>query len=66
MLALGIDARRLRGTMPRPGPRGPGSDPPSREKGQVAQLVEHLTENQGVAGSSPALPTTDPSHGERA
>ena len=27
--------------------------------GQVAQLVEHRTENPGVAGSSPALPTMD-------
>src|SRR5262249_31896260 len=27
-------------------------------QGQVAQQVEHLTENQGVAGSTPALPTT--------
>ena len=25
--------------------------------GQLAQLVEHLTFNQGVAGSNPALPT---------
>ena len=29
----------------------------SRE-GQIAQLVEHRTENPGVAGSIPALPTT--------
>ena len=27
--------------------------------GQLAQLVEHLTFNQGVAGSNPALPTTE-------
>ena len=27
-------------------------------KGQIAQLVEHRTENPGVAGSIPALPTT--------
>lgn len=27
--------------------------------GQVAQLAEHRTENPGVAGSSPALPTMD-------
>ena len=26
--------------------------------GQIAQLVEHRTENPGVAGSIPALPTT--------
>lgn len=26
-----------------------------RESGQVAQLVEHLTENQGVGGSTPSL-----------
>ena len=31
----------------------------SRDTGQVAQLVEHGTENAGVAGSTPALPTTD-------
>src|SRR5262245_44622671 len=28
--------------------------------GQIAQLVEHVTENHGVAGSTPALPTTAP------
>ena len=28
------------------------------KKGQIAQLVEHRTENPGVAGSIPALPTT--------
>ena len=27
------------------------------EEGQVAQLVEHLIEAQGVAGSNPALST---------
>ena len=26
--------------------------------GQVAQLVEHLTENQGVGGSIPSLATS--------
>ena len=29
----------------------------SRSSGQVAQLVEHVTENHGVAGSIPALAT---------
>jgi hypothetical protein len=29
-------------------------------KGQVAQLVEHVTENHGVAGSIPALATRFP------
>ncbi len=27
------------------------------DHGQVAQLVEHLTENQGVGGSNPSLAT---------
>lgn len=31
---------------------------PRRVRGQVAQLVEHLTENQGVGGSTPSLATT--------
>ena len=30
----------------------------SENPGQVAQLVEHLTENQGVGGSIPSLATT--------
>ena len=30
--------------------------------GQVAQLVEHWTENPGVAGSTPALSTYDPAY----
>ena len=30
----------------------------SRSRGQVAQLVEHVTENHGVAGSIPALATS--------
>jgi hypothetical protein len=30
--------------------------------GQVAQLVEHRTENPGVAGSIPALSTVRPGH----
>ena len=30
----------------------------SRGRGQVAQSVEHRTENAGVAGSIPALATT--------
>ena len=29
----------------------------TRSSGQVAQLVEHLTENQGVGGSIPSLAT---------
>ena len=29
-----------------------------KKNGQIAQLVEHRTENPGVAGSIPALPTT--------
>ena len=29
----------------------------SRPNGPLAQLAEHLTFNQGVAGSSPARPT---------
>ena len=29
----------------------------SSQNGQVAQLVEHVTENHGVAGSIPALAT---------
>jgi hypothetical protein len=29
-------------------------------RGQVAQLVEHVTENHGVTGSIPVLPTTHP------
>ena len=33
----------------------------SRSSGQVAQLVEHVTENHGVAGSIPAL-ATKPTH----
>ena len=33
------------------------------KKGQIAQLVEHRTENPGVAGSIPALPTTLPYSG---
>ena len=33
----------------------------SRSSGQVAQLVEHVTENHGVAGSIPAL-ATKPDH----
>lgn len=32
---------------------------PFRVRGGVAQLVEHATENRGVAGSSPALATKD-------
>jgi hypothetical protein len=32
---------------------------PFRAPGEVAQLVEHTTENRGVAGSNPAL-ATDP------
>ncbi len=35
----------------------PPFDAPSRRCGQVAQLVEHLTENQGVGGSTPSLAT---------
>jgi hypothetical protein len=31
----------------------------TRGRGQVAQLVEHVTENHGVAGSIPALATND-------
>lgn len=46
----------------------PTTDNPRPSRGQVAQLVEHLTENQGVAGSSPALPTTPTAwgHGQAA
>ena len=35
----------------------PGSAPLEIPAGQVAQLVEHRTENAGVAGSIPALAT---------
>ena len=52
---------------PRPAPHAisPGSPAPaslplrgrSRVPGEVAQLVEHTTENRGVAGSNPALAT---------
>lgn len=33
---------------------------PFRPRGQIAQLVEHRTENPGVAGSIPALATQKP------
>src|SRR4051794_24130774 len=41
----------MRGTVARGGP----SPPKISERGEVAQLVEHTTENRGVAGSIPAL-----------
>src|SRR3954464_477443 len=33
--------------------------------GEVAQLVEHTTENRGVAGSNPALATAEKPGGKR-
>jgi hypothetical protein len=32
--------------------------PPARQSGRIAQLVEQLTLNQRVPGSSPGAPTT--------
>ena len=39
--------------------------PSSKRNAQVAQLVEHATENRSVGGSIPPLGTKTPSHGER-
>jgi hypothetical protein len=38
-----------------PSPRSPGESLASRDHGEIAQLVEHTTENRGVPGSSPGL-----------
>lgn len=35
---------------------------PSKKRAQVAQLVEHVTENHGVGGSIPPLGTTTANH----
>ena len=46
--------------------RGPGTAGPNRRgtldahRGEIAQLVEHTTENRGVPGSSPGLATAKP------
>src|ERR1700704_6613073 len=39
-------------------PRSPCVPPSGRQGAQVAQLVEHCTENAGVGGSIPPLGTT--------
>src|SRR4051812_25852489 len=46
-----ISAVRLASPLPEP-------PLPSCARGEVAQLVEHTTENRGVAGSIPALATS--------
>ena len=49
----------------RPGLAGEPELPPSRldrRHGEIAQLVEHTTENRGVPGSSPGLATRKPAY----
>ena len=45
-------------TAPLPTQGGASSAPPSRGDGRIAQLVEQLTLNQRVLGSSPSASTT--------
>ena len=56
--ARGADAGELRQLAARPQSQGPseaGSSLPCALPADVAQLVEHFTRNEGVAGSSPAV-----------
>jgi MFS family permease len=52
-LVTGVAFRRLRATWPSPGHAS------LRPHGEIAQLVEHTTENRGVPGSSPGLATAE-------
>src|SRR4051794_13604664 len=53
LLVMVLAGPRLRAAWPRP---APGASL-VRHQGEIAQLVEHTTENRGVPGSSPGLAT---------